>query len=488
MSNCDDNPRISPRVILQWVVFLVMHPRDFHSLRRSLPGMLIGAGLVFAVGIGITSPRGTEQHYRTAVAEAMQSENTRAAELYLRRLIEINAADTDAHYKLAMTFVRRGNTATARQVLRRIAPLYRTGTAAAHLWLAQDVMGDGGPLSKSEMLQAERDLRHCLQREPEHPKANLLLGKLLLNTNRLAESIEHLKTVAIDQPEIHMTIARAYHLMNDRNSAKRHSAKAALHFQKQLRFDYKNAQLRLLVAESLARSGQFLNAESTLRDTHSSIDTQQFQNALVGVYILQADAAMLQTPPQLNQMLISLQKAIAIQADHPQILNRLSMVALKSNDRQRAKLQHMLKANLTLGHASATVHLLLGAFASLNNDSKSAILHFELGLQQQPKMTALMNNLAWSLAHAHPPRLDRALKLANTAVAAAPQNHEFLDTRGEIHLRLGRWQEAVADLERGLPHARETRRIHRSLATAYENLGQIDLAEKHRQLAGTIER
>ena len=61
MSNCDDNPRISPRVILQWVVFLVMHSRDFHSLRRSLPGMLIGAGLVFAVGIGITSPRGTEQ-------------------------------------------------------------------------------------------------------------------------------------------------------------------------------------------------------------------------------------------------------------------------------------------------------------------------------------------------------------------------------------------------------------------------------------------
>ena len=101
-------------------------------------------------------------------------------------------------------------------------------------------------------------------------------------------------------------------------------------------------------------------------------------------------------------------------------------------------------------------------------------------------MTALMNNLAWCLAHANPPQNERALRLAQAAVAANVDNPEFLDTRGEILLRLGRWREAVADLERALPQARAKRRIHRSLATAYRELGQMELAESHRQLAAGL--
>lgn len=131
-----------------------------------------------------------------------------------------------------------------------------------------------------------------------------------------------------------------------------------------------------------------------------------------------SDFAMRQSPPQVNRAFASLQNAMATKADQPSILKRLSAIALRSHKSQRADIQEMLKADLTQGGASATVHLLLGALAALNEDAETAILHFELGLKQQPEMWALMNNLAWSLAHADPPQNERALQLAQAAVSA----------------------------------------------------------------------
>lgn len=98
-----------------------------------------------------------------------------------------------------------------------------------------------------------------------HTFVNLLLGQRFLKTHRLPQAVRCLKIVSKRQPEVHIELARIYVRLKDRDAARRHASRAAEHFQEQLNFERKNNQLRLMVVESLARSGQFDKAVSTLR-------------------------------------------------------------------------------------------------------------------------------------------------------------------------------------------------------------------------------
>ena len=84
-----------------------------------------------------------------------------------------------------------------------------------------------------------------------------------------------------------------------------------------------------------------------------------------------------------------------------------------------------------------------------------------------------------------PPHADlpRALGLANVAVEREPSNVNYRDTRGRILLSIGRWQEALADLEAVLTKAPATDGLHAALAEVYEKLGVQALAEEHKRLA-----
>ena len=101
-------------------------------------------------------------------------------------------------------------------------------------------------------------------------------------------------------------------------------------------------------------------------------------------------------------------------------------------------------------------------------------------MQQMP---VLLNNLAWVLLSAEPPQLDKALSMADAAVKALPQHPEIRETRGVILARLGRWTEALADLEIALAAFPDRAYIHDSLADAYQHLGDPDMAARHRDLA-----
>ena len=73
--------------------------------------------------------------------------------------------------------------------------------------------------------------------------------------------------------------------------------------------------------------------------------------------------------------------------------------------------------------------------------------------------------------------------MADAAAKALPQHPEIRETRGIILARLGRWSEALVDLEIALAAFPDRAHIHDSLADAYEHLGDPDMAARHRELA-----
>ncbi len=69
-------------------------------------------------------------------------------------------------------------------------------------------------------------------------------------------------------------------------------------------------------------------------------------------------------------------------------------------------------------------------------------------------------------------RLDRALKMIKVAVAAEPDNRAYLDSLGWVYYRLGRFPEAVAELEKAVDEKQPDGTVLDHLGDAYEKLGR----------------
>ena len=135
-----------------------------------------------------------------------------------------------------------------------------------------------------------------------------------------------------------------------------------------------------------------------------------------------------------------------------------------------------------------TLHLLLGKIAADEGDSKTAALHYELGLQDHPNMASLLNNYAWLIGVQTEDEPARALELINAAISESPKNVEFLDTRGEIQMRLKNWKQAISDFEQVISVVRDRPRIYSSLARAYSELGLDAQAERFQVIARELEQ
>lgn len=86
-----------------------------------------------------------------------------------------------------------------------------------------------------------------------------------------------------------------------------------------------------------------------------------------------------------------------------------------------------------------TIHALKNHNTALADRSMNRVVEI---LDKSPQNAQLFNAVAWELA-IHNFRLDDALKYAHCAVELAPGDANIWDTLGEVHARLGQYEEAV---------------------------------------------
>ena len=65
---------------------------------------------------------------------------------------------------------------------------------------------------------------------------------------------------------------------------------------------------------------------------------------------------------------------------------------------------------------------------------------------------------------------------------------QLLGTRGQILTKMGRWKEALTDLESALRAGQKTPGIHSALAETYEHLGMPDLAAEHKKIIDELNK
>jgi predicted Zn-dependent protease len=102
---------------------------------------------------------------------------------------------------------------------------------------------------------------------------------------------------------------------------------------------------------------------------------------------------------------------------------------------------------------------------------------------ENPNNAAAWNNYAWALYQCPEADLEAALAAVAKALEMAPDNPSFRETRGQILVAQASWKSAVVDLEFALNAMPDSTTIHKSLAVAYQALGDEQLAAIHREYA-----
>jgi uncharacterized protein HemY len=153
---------------------------------------------------------------------------------------------------------------------------------------------------------------------------------------------------------------------------------------------------------------------------------------------------------------------------------------MKPTGRQR--IREILEKTAVENPSKPLVHLSLSTIALIEQRNEDAIALLEKTLELDAGLHLAKNNLAWLLAERNPPQMERAIRLAEEAVASLPNSPNYRDTLGTILFQNGDMDRAITELERALPNMpnEEKKKIYARLAKAYDSIGNSSLAETYR--------
>ena len=190
--------------------------------------------------------------------------------------------------------------------------------------------------------------------------------------------------------------------------------------------------------------------------------------------------------PEPGLLLELLKDAAGCSATANQAVDRIARLSLSSHP-AAAGAEELVRELRLEGTQGAQVLNVLGMYALVMKRFDKARTWLEqANAQARRKDPMILNNLATAIVRSGGDN-DRALQLANETLVILPDHPDALSTRGEIHVAMERWQDAVADLTESLKLRSQSAELHRLLEKAYTGLPDPQMAEKHRQRASELD-
>jgi tetratricopeptide (TPR) repeat protein len=414
--------------------------------------------------------------YAREADRSLRAKDDRLARLCLERLVRLDPREAN-QMLLAQTLERLGNTERAREILEPLAPLDRPGNYHAQLWIAQRQLA-ARPLSAEAVAKAEAHLTRAVEANPRGIESRVLLGQLYLATGRRRQAIPHLVEASTERPALLMVLADTYQNLGQPSPARERAREARVIFRQRTEVDPDDLTARLLWAWALLFLDEHDEAQGILEQGLARREDPRLRQMLAQTLLARADALARESPDALESRLLLVEQGLRHEPGNADLLTRLSGF-LGEPGEPAARARDRLEELLAQGRASGTIHFLLGQDAYQRGRFDEAQLHWEAALQHSPGFAEVANNLAWLLAQAPEPDLERALALVNLAIGRRPDLPPFRGTRGHVLARLRRWREALPDLEAALQSEENDPALRRDLAATYEALGMTSLARKH---------
>lgn len=452
--------------------------------------MIVGCVSMFIVAaIQLTADSALRIKYATAGDISASQKDFERARICYQRAYAMDGGQKETLFKLALVEEASGNKNRCLQLIEKIAPRDQAIYAPAHLWKAERLLLSDS-VSRDDMTAAAAQLTQVVHLESNNPRANYLLGQLLLSTGNLPASAAHLSVAANVIPEARLLLARVLVLQGNPTEAGRVARGAQSTLRAQLDSNPNNSQVRLLLADATMFLEEFTEAVKLVEEGLILADRSDLRGKLGEIYVAWSDFVHRDRPEDTATRLQLLEQAILANPSELGLFYRLvEMLLNEDKDSTDAGLTRSnLERLLAEGHAPRLIHMLLGTLAGEKGDSSTAIFHLQRAFEMDPAMPITANNLAWYLVLSNPPKAEEALTIIDVLVEKWPDVGYYRDTRGHALAKLGRWQEAISDLEIALETMPNNGSAHRVLAEAYQHLGMDAMASQHEKLAVEMEK
>lgn len=459
--------------------------KSFRSFMLGLPSVLVTSIVSYvAIVSAKQSPAVLSDRYDRQAQTAIAENDSRYSRLCLERLLQLRGEDTQTLFRLAQVYAAQDDYRRVAALMNRLAPSDQRTIPEAHLWRAQSLLAKG-QLTQEELVEVETQLSNAIALRPLDPLARSLFGQVYAQTDRPKQAIEMFKRINNRSPGDSYRLAEISAAIGDVATAREAAEDALAKYQKKLDEDYRSWSTRKDVVKTKIFLEQFEDAIETLRQARDHVAPDDLKEVLAKVYGTWVQVLQLQQAEIPKRIAVT---ELALRADPnsvaalDSIANLLSVADKSEQERLRGILQGMLAA----GRSTPLVHLCIGTDAILRDNLPEGIKHLQLAYQGEPTLVAAANNLAWAMMQSEPSSLDQALSLVDTVILRAPEIAAVRDTRGQILLKLGRWDEAITELERALRDMPDSELTREGLIQAYDAVGLSSLANEHRELLARL--
>jgi Flp pilus assembly protein TadD len=459
--------------------------RPYRRMAWAAPALLLLAPVLGATVWGVTFGRqSVAAQYREAAAAAREAKDLPRMQLLQRKLALLGVDSDHSDYEAALRLEKAGDLDEAYARMKLLAPAETLGYPQAHNWIIVHLLQNKLDVPADQRLAlAEAHLKLLSTLGIKGTEMDLLRAVFCAQSGRLEEAsallapmINSIELAARQRLEVDVLLGRTEEAKRDAHALKQHYEQAQRDgeaFDADRFATWAQCEHLLGNAEAFARVvrawHKFDPASPAARQNVAAVDQLEFNE------ILQSPA------PHAEELAWRLAEAMRLLEDTTPLEPDVARLWMQRS--QAPAVARMFELLIAAADTPPALIGAIGTVAALSGDVPTARELLGRAVAGDPRRSAMWNNFAWSLSHGAEPDMARALDAANRALEMAPKEFRYRETRGQIYLALGRWNEAVSDLEFALNGMPDSAAIHRGLATAYQQLGQPELAAIHRQQA-----
>ncbi|WP_161604694.1 tetratricopeptide repeat protein [Roseiconus nitratireducens] len=421
------------------------------------------------------------------------------AEIVVRRQLDADPDDIDLVHRFALIREAQGFSDETRVLMEKL--LHRRHLPAARWLLKNEFVGkQWGSLDAEKRDQFGEVLAMIHRSAPKDTAVTKMYAEYLIVSQRYASAIPLLDELSEVEPMRGLQAAALSRQIGDKVAAERFAERALSRVTEMSKDDPTNTALAMAVARNQVFLQRHADAVKTLDRSVKVAKTPEERQVLsqalgdaIVAWVKFIEESPVDTIQGRLRVLKMLQAALRYAPNNPRVVTLVADHVLRSTDdsgdsesagERRAELESVRQA-LVSGSSPGIAHFIKGTSALMAEDAQQASFHLGLAAEMMPRSGAILNNLAVALAMKEEPDYPRALKVANSAIEFVEQpTPHFYETRGQILFRMGRFRQAIPDLERALAEPSLSKKAHQMLADCYQQEGDEELAESHRAAAG----
>ncbi len=422
--------------------------------------------------------------YQGRAQECLEVEDYENAVLFSRRGQSISNSDA-LKFSHALVVKETGLEENAAHIIGEMAPTYEVGYLPAHLYLAGLLIRatEDDPEFDQKLADARQHLERVLAKaadtkDPNYQSAAGLLPKVVFRQGDIKEAMAMYANISHVSPDIVPELARYLLENGDEAGADYHIGRGLEALRRIALVNPNVKDIWILVRDILMVKKEYFRAINELKQGMTLATKPAVKRVILR---MQSDVMVeysrkftdLGKQGVFREKLKNVCQALYTYPKNEDAIEEFVALILYPENQQ---ISDWLEVEARDHVAPSIYHIINGLKDSVLGKPATGRQHFKLAFQGDSRVAVIVNDLAMELAN-NQNQPDDALKLIDVAIetwGAASLNQ----TRGVILEKLGRYEDAIAELDYSMQHLRNSPVAYESLATCYKNVGRVAEAQE----------